>query len=198
MHGRLHTDRHATALSAISGSAARRSRSAAYRPRPHRPLVRLAGHADEQGRGGTAAVGVHRRVNPSRRTIGAARRRKSAGQSSSAPWPPLRRPCGIHRRTAGLLACGVSPTPPSRTCEKPSGKKSVGTPLTVAGAATDRRKGLPCSLFTLGRDRGTVLGFMSQLRDGLSNRARNAFARLEAGKPRRPWLRAKVGRGSKH
>jgi hypothetical protein len=57
-----------------------------------------------------------------------------------APWPPLRRRRGIHRRTAGLLARGVSPTPPSRTWIKSSGEKSVGTPLTVAGAATDRLK----------------------------------------------------------
>jgi hypothetical protein len=58
-------------------------------------------------------------------------------------------------RTAGLLAHSVSPTLPSQTYEKPSGEKSVGTPLTVAGAATDWRN-LPCSLFTLGRNRGTV------------------------------------------
>ena len=42
----------------------------------------------------------------------------------NAPWPPLRRPCGIHRRTAGLLARGVSPTPPSRTHKKSSGEKA--------------------------------------------------------------------------
>src|ERR1700722_20641123 len=59
-------------------------------------------------------------------------------------------------RTAGLLAHSVSPTPPSQAYEKPSGEKCVDTPLTVAGAATDRRQSLPCSLFTLGRNRGTV------------------------------------------
>ena len=41
----------------------------------------------------------------------------------NAPWPPLRRPRGIHRRTAGLLARGVSPTPPSRTRKSPVAKK---------------------------------------------------------------------------
>jgi hypothetical protein len=42
----------------------------------------------------------------------------------NAPWPPLRRPRGIHRRTAGLLACGVSPAPPSRTCESPVAREA--------------------------------------------------------------------------
>jgi hypothetical protein len=93
----------------------------------------------------------------------------------NAPWPPLRRPCGIHRRTAGLLACSVSPTPPSRTLKKSSGQKSVGTPLTVAGAATDQRKGLPCSLFTLGRNRGTVLGVYVPASRGVVKWSANRF-----------------------
>ena len=58
----------------------------------------------------------------------------------NAPSPPLRRHCGIHRRTAGLLARSVSPTPPSQTYEKAQWREKRGTPLTVAGAATDRRK----------------------------------------------------------
>ena len=40
----------------------------------------------------------------------------------NAPWPPHRRPRGIRRRTAGLLARGVSPTPPSRTRKSPVAK----------------------------------------------------------------------------
>ena len=90
-------------------------------------------------------------------------------QIIGAPRPPLRQPRGIHRRTAGLLARDVSPAPPSRTFIKSSGEKSVGTPLTVAGAATDRREAYPCSLFTLGQDRGTVRDSSFQLRGGLSN-----------------------------
>ena len=41
----------------------------------------------------------------------------------NAPWPPHRRPRGIRRRTAGLLARGVSPTPPSRARKSPVAKK---------------------------------------------------------------------------
>ena len=80
--------------------------------------------------------------------------------------------CGIHRRTAGLLARGVSPTPPSRTWIKSSGEKSVGTPLTVAGAATDRPKAyrVPFSPSGRSRDRaGSCSSFAGgcQMRRGL-------------------------------
>lgn len=84
----------------------------------------------------------------------------------SAPWPPLRRPCGIHRRTAGLLARGVSPAPPSRTYEKSSGEKSAGTPLTVAGAATDRRKACRVPFSPSGKPEGPCLGSCSSFARG--------------------------------
>ena len=147
----------------------------------HWALVGLAGDADEQRRGGGTSRYRRswRQSEPANDGFGA--KAEVCRVVMNAPWPPLRRPCGIHRRTAGLLACGVSPTPPSRTFKKSSGEKSVGTPLTVAGAATDQPKGLPCSLFTLGRNRGTVLEFMSQLREGLSNGAQTVFEGSEAG-----------------
>jgi hypothetical protein len=69
-----------------------------------------------------------------RRQIGS----RSLGHQRSLAAPPaaLRNPS----RTAGLLACNVSPTPPSQTFRKAQWRESVGTPLTVAGAATDRQK----------------------------------------------------------
>src|SRR6185312_2939381 len=49
---------------------------------PHRPLVRLAGDADEQGRGsGMAVVGDHGPVNPRERTKVSAPNRRSVGYS---------------------------------------------------------------------------------------------------------------------
>ena len=96
----------------------------------------------------------------------------------NAPWPPLRRLYGIHRRTAGLLACGVSPAPPSRTV-KSSGENAPARRLQSRGRPRIGMS-LPCSLFTLGRNRGTVLGCMFQLRQGLSNGARSALTRSKA------------------
>jgi hypothetical protein len=78
-------------------------------------------------------------------------------RSSAAPPAALRN----DRRTAGLLARGVSPTPPSRISTS-SGEKSVGTPLTVAGAAADRRKAYRVP-FSPSNRRGTVLKLMFQL-----------------------------------
>src|ERR1700722_19393662 len=93
-------------------------------------------------------------------------------------------------RTAGLLAHSVSPTPPSQAYEKPSGEKCVDTPLTVAGAATDRRQSLPCSLFTLGRNRGTVRDLSPSFGRGCQM-GRRAI-RCTAGSTLRASLRAPV------
>src|SRR5579863_8188922 len=83
--------------------------------RTHRPLVRLAGDAHKQGRGRTAAGGVHRprQSVPANKSLDV--KSEVCWAIMRAPWPPLRRLYGIHRRTAGLLARGVSPAPPSRT-----------------------------------------------------------------------------------
>ena len=106
----------------------------------------------------------------------------------NAPWPPLRRPCGIHRRTAGLLAHGVSPTPPSRTL-KAQWRESVDTPLTVAGAATDRQKAYRVPFSPSGVIEGPCR-IMSQLRERLSNGAERPRTQL-VNPP--PGLRAPVG-----
>jgi hypothetical protein len=83
----------------------------------------------------------------------------------NAPWPPLRRSCGfIGARQVSWLAAYRRRCLPGPA--KAQWQKSVGTPLTVAGAATDRRRHLPCSLFTLDRDRGTVLGLCPSFERG--------------------------------
>ena len=111
----------------------------------------------------------------------------------NAPWPPLRRPRGIHRRTAGLLARGVSPTPPSRTRKSPVAKKRRHAAHSRGGGHGSASERLPCSLFTLGRDRGTVLGFMSQLREGLSNGGQSALASPRSCETAQPMLNVYVG-----
>jgi hypothetical protein len=92
----------------------------------------------------------------------------------NAPSPPLRRPCGLYgaRQVSWLAAYRRRRLP--RLMKKPSGEKSVDTPLTVAGAATDRQNAYRVPFSPSGADRGTVRGFMSQLREGLSNNAQDA------------------------
>src|ERR1700726_3449391 len=61
------------------------------------------------------------------------------------------------RRTAGLLACGVSPAPPFRA--QAQWQRCVGTPLTVAGAAADRQKAYRVP-FSPSKSRGTVQDYV--------------------------------------
>src|SRR5580704_13398244 len=125
-------------------------------PRPHRAGLGFAGDADQQRRGGgRAAVGVHSATVPvGSNELGA--NLEICRAVMNAPRPPLRRPYRTYRarQVSWLTAYRRRRLP--RLMKKSSGEKSVGTPLTVAGAATDRRQSLPCSLFTLGRNRGTV------------------------------------------
>jgi hypothetical protein len=97
----------------------------------------------------------------------------------NAPWPPLRRPRGIHRRTAGLLACGVSPAPPSRTRKSPVAKKRRHAAHSRGGGhgSAERPTVFPFHPRSRSRDRARV---MSQLREGLSNGGRSALASLRS------------------
>ena len=102
MHGRLHTERHSIGRRAISTSPARRSASAANSPAPSGPSIRLAGDADEKGRGGrSGALRVHGRASgragcrPHHRLSGGPRhplRRASWGRIRRRPrrFPPRR------------------------------------------------------------------------------------------------------------
>jgi hypothetical protein len=87
--------------------------------------------------------------------MGSASNRKSVDWSSTL----LSRPSGgladfmAHGRSPGLRRIADAAFPDFKS----SGEKRVGTPFTVAGAATDQRRSLPCSLFTLGCNRGTML-----------------------------------------
>ena len=69
-----------------------------------------------------------------------------------APRPPLRRPKRIDRRTAGLLARGVSPTPPSQA-RRPVAKMRRHAAHS-RGGGRGSAKCLPRSLFTLIRREG--------------------------------------------
>ena len=87
------------------------------------PRLRLAGDADEQRRRlRRTAVSVHGASIPVGK--GAARRRTgTVGRSSRLLGRPSGGSAEFDRRTAGLLARSVSPTPPSRACESPVAKK---------------------------------------------------------------------------
>jgi hypothetical protein len=112
-----------------------------------------------------------------------------------APWPPLRRPCRFYgaRQVSWLTAYrrrrlpGPAKSPVAR---KASARRSQsrGRPR------IDKRPTVfPFHPRAQSRD---LAGFMSQLREGLSNGAQAAFLRSEAA--RRPRLRASVGADPKH
>ena len=115
-----------------------------------------------------------------------ARATNSASSRESGDWSStlLSRPSGgiaesISARQVSWLAAYRRRRLP-RPMKKSSGEKSVGTPLTVAGAATDRQKSLPCSLFTLGRNRRTVRRSCSSFRRGCQ------MERVKLSRPARP------------
>ena len=110
----------------------------------------------------------------------------------NAPWPPLRRPRGIHRRTAGLLARGVSPTPPSRTRKSPVAKKRRHAAHSRGGGhgSAKRPTVFPFHPRSRSRDRARV---MSQLREGLSNGGQSALASPRSCETAQPMLNVYVG-----
>ena len=114
--------------------------------------------------------------------------RKSVGRSSTL----LDRPSGglsgfiAHGRSPGLQRIAGAAFP---DFVKSPVARSVSTPLTVAGAATDRRKPTVFP-FHPRSNRGTVLRFMFQLREGLSNGARSACATLRGWKSAPPTARS--------
>ena len=86
VHGRLQTERHSTALSAISGSPARRSPSASNRPGPIGPASDLqVTQTSSVAAADRAAVGVHGAVNPSRRSNGLGAKSEVCRAVMSAP-----------------------------------------------------------------------------------------------------------------
>ncbi len=112
----------------------------------------------------------------------------SGGHERSLAAPPAasRNP-SAHGRSPGLRRIADAAFPNFR---KSSGEKSVGTPLTVAGAATDQRKGLPCSLFTLGRNRGTVLPVCVPASRGVVKWSANRFPGLRSRRSAPPMLQS--------
>ena len=136
---------------------------------------------------------------------GLAEDRKSVGRSSTL----LDRPSGglsgfIGARQVSWLAAYRRRCLPGPM--KVQWRESVGTPLTVAGAATDRRKAYRVPFSPSGEIEGPCCRFMSQLRDGLSNGARNRFcapakwksASPMAQSPRRGWHRKHRKKTSPH
>jgi hypothetical protein len=113
--------------------------------------------------------------------------RKSVGRSRTL----LDRPSGglsgfiAHGRSPGLQRIADAAFP---DLTKSPVARSAGTPLTVAGAATDWRKPTVFP-FHPRSNRGTVLRFMSQLREGLSNGTRGAWATLRSWRSAPPTTR---------
>ena len=89
------------------------------------------------------------------------------------------------RRTAGLLARGVSPAPPSRTWMKSSGDEKRRHAAHSRGGGHGSAKSLPCSLFTLWQDRGTVRDLCSASAGVVKGIAALEECRL-TGAPERP------------
>jgi hypothetical protein len=73
----------------------------------------------------------------------------------NAPWPPLRQPCGIYgaRQVSWLTAYRRRRLP--RPMKSPVARKASARRLQSRGRPRIGEN-LPCSLFTLGRNRGTV------------------------------------------
>ena len=185
MHGRLQTDRHSIARRAISVSSASLSPSAANSPAPSGPASdlqvthtrRVAAECRSQRSREVKSGGRILRPTSNRNTVGWS-------------WSLLGRPSGgvaqNHRRTAGLLARGVSPTPPSRTWIQVQWRKKRRHAAHSRGGGHGSARGLPCSLFTLWQERGTVRGLCPSFGRGCQmtlRPERNPFfeARIEFG-----------------
>jgi hypothetical protein len=122
-------------------------------------------------------------VNPSRRAIGAASNRESVAWSSTL----LSRPSGgiaesIGARQVSWLATYRRRRLP-RLEKKPSGSEKRRHAAHSRGGGHGSTKGLPCSLFTLGRNRGTVRRSCSSLETGCQMERRPLS---RAAKPENP------------
>jgi hypothetical protein len=121
----------------------------------HWASLRLAGDADEQRRGdGGAAMRVHSATLPVR-SSGLGPKLEVWRAVMYAPWPPLRRPYGIYgaRQVSWLAAYRRRRLP--RPMKSPVARKASARRLQSRGRPRIGEN-LPCSLFTLGRNRGTV------------------------------------------
>jgi hypothetical protein len=115
--------------------------------------------------------------------MGSASNRESVAWSSTL----LSRPSGgiaesIGARQVSWLAAYRRRRLP-RLMKKPSGEKSVGTLLTVAGAATDRQEAYRVPFSPSGVIEGPCLGLCPSFERGCQME-RNVVARSEAGSPR--------------
>ena len=99
-----------------------------------------------------------------------------------------------HGRSPGLQRIAVAAFP---NLMKGTVARSAGTPLTVAGAATDQRKPTVFP-FHPRSNRGTVLRLCPSFEKGCQMQRDAPAPRCGAGNPRRPRLGACVGACSKH
>jgi hypothetical protein len=130
--------------------------------------------------------------------MGLAPNRKSVGWSSTL----LGRPSGdlaefIGARQVSWLAAYRRRRLPGLLKGPVAGKASARR-LQSRGRPRISGKAYRVPFSPSGAIEGPCLGFVSQLREGLSNGALTAFACSEAGEPLRPWPRACVGAGSEH
>jgi hypothetical protein len=130
--------------------------------------------------------------------MGSAPNRKSVGWSSTL----LGRPSGglaefIGARQVSWLAAYRRRRLPE-LIKSPVARKASARRSQSRGRPRISGKAYRVPFSPSGAIEGPCFRFMSQLRGGLSNGARTAFLRSDAGEPRRPWLRACVGAGSEH
>ena len=130
--------------------------------------------------------------------MGSAPNRKSVGWSSTL----LGRPSGglaefIGARQVSWLAAYRRRRLPG-LLKSPVAKKALARRSQSRGRPRISGKAYRVPFLPSGAIEGPCLGFMSQLREGLSNGALTAFACSDVGEPRRPWPRACVGAGSEH
>ena len=142
-------------------------------------------------------MGVHDASIPSRRAMGSASNRKSVGRSSTL----LSRPSGgiaesIGARQVSWLATYRRRRLP-RPMKKSSGEKSVGTPLTVAGAATDRRKAYRVPFSPSGVIEGPCAGHVPASR-GVVKWSADRFRARRSQRTPPPTAQSSLGAGSKH
>ena len=164
----------------------------------HWARLGLAGDADEQRRGGgRAAMGVHGLRQSQWLSNGHGAKSEVCRASSTL----LGRPSGglaesIGARQVSWLAAYRRRRLPGPA--KAQWRESVGTPLTVAGAATDRRKAYRVPFSPSFEIEGPCAGHVPASARGCQMKDSSACARLRSLKPRRPWFRACDGRGSKY
>ncbi len=113
----------------------------------------------------------------------------------NAPWPPHRRPRGIRRRTAGLLARGVSPTPPSRTRKSPVAKTRRHAAHSRGGGhgSAKRPTVFPFHPRSKSRDRARVYVPASR---GVVKWSQSALASPRSCQTEQPMVRRLCRRGS--